>query len=124
MLERRKSERKSSGVRKVPRKKTNTNGRDQKVGMRVIPILFALMAIALGLFISKYGIEDGNELVRRKAIEAIETLSKLVSSRVGGSDAKTELRSTDGTAKRFYVLRNGENDGEDGGCMHGWIGAT
>ncbi len=124
----------ATGVSRVSRKETDANGRARGVGVGVGPMLLALMSVILGLLVSKYGIEYGNEVVRRKATEIVETLRKLVSSRVGGSDAKGELWSADGwsadgwsadgTTKRFYLLPNGENDGEEGGCMRGWVGAA
>ncbi len=80
--------------------------------MGVRTILFTLMSAVFGFLVSKYGTGNEGKVARRKAVETVQTLRKLISSRVGSSDVKGELWSADGTTKSFYLLPNGENDGE------------
>ncbi len=104
---------KADGVSSNSRKEnSDANGRSRGGGMGVRATLIALMSVALGLFVSKYGTENGGGVIRKRAVETVQTLRKLISSRVGSSDTKGELWSADGTTKSFYLLPNGENDGE------------
>ncbi len=83
------------------------------MGMR--SILFVLASAVLAFLVSKYRAENVAEVVRSKAVETVQTLRKLISSRVGSSGANRELSSSVGKTKSFYVLPNGENDGEKEG---------
>eukprot|EP01084_Bolivina_argentea_P181574 313583_1 len=90
---------------------SDANGRSRGGGMGVRTILFTLMSAVFGFLVSKYGTGNEGKVARRKAVETVQTLRKLISSRVGSSDVKGELWSADGTTKSFYLLPNGENDG-------------
>ncbi len=75
-------------------------------------ILLALVGVSLRYLASQYGTGNVGEMVRRKAAETVQALSKIISNRPSSHVAKEELWSADGTTKSFYVLPNGENDGE------------